>query len=207
MVCLDADEFLLPVGGATLEDALEGFEGSNLSLPWHMFGRDGHEAPGPEGVVASFTRRARDPMDPAPGASGFKTLFDPCAATVMGVHAVRTEGERTWNDAGREATFRGRADPGFLSTERLRLNHYYARGDGELRAKIARGSNLGDPEYGRRVARTVEAIERDTVEDRLAADWFAARRPDGGDPSARGPFPGTPSPPDGSPLPGGERWS
>ncbi|MGR3541952.1 MAG: glycosyltransferase family 2 protein [Hasllibacter sp.] len=179
MICLDGDEFLMPTGGATLDEALTGFEGSNLSLPWHMFGRAGLEEPGPDGVVASFVRRARDPMDASRGASGFKTLFDPCAATVMGVHAVQTEGGRTWNDAGREATFATRSAPGFLSDERLRLNHYYARGDAELRAKVARGSNLGDPEYGRRVRRTVEAIERDTVEDRRAADWIARRREDG----------------------------
>ena len=142
-----------------------------------MFGRGGHERPPPGGTVAAYTRRARDPMDAARGASGFKMLVDPCAVRVVGVHEMRTGGERTWNDAGVEATFASRRDPGFYSARRLRLHHYYTRSDADLREKVARGSNLTSPGYGRRVMRTVAAIERDEVEDRTAADWAARNVP------------------------------
>lgn len=176
MAFLDADEFLVPVGD-DYGTVLEGLDVPNVSLPWHMFGRGGRDAPAPEGTVAGHVRRARDPMDAARGASGFKMLVDPCAVRVAGVHEMATHGGRTWNDAGAEATFRTRRDPAFHSAARLRLNHYYTRSDAELRAKIARGSNLGSADYGRRVMRTVAAIERDEVEDRTAADWAARNVP------------------------------
>ncbi len=177
MAFLDLDEFLMPTGADSLDAALEGLEAPNVSLPWHMFGRGGNAAPPAGGTVANYVRRARDPMDPARGAAGFKMLVDPCAVRVAGVHEMRTDGGRTWNDAGTEATFRARRSGAFLSTARVRLNHYYTRSDAELRAKIARGSNLASPEYGRRVMRTVAAIERDEVEDRAAADWAARHVP------------------------------
>ena len=177
MACLDADEFLVPIGAPTLPEALEDLDVTNVSLPWHMFGRGGQEGTPDEGTVPAFTRRARDPMDAARGASGFKCLFDPCTLRIASVHEMRTDGIRTWNDAGHEATFATRREPGFLSTDRVQLNHYYTRSAADLEAKLSRGSNLSDPAYRRRVMRTVDAIERDEVEDRLAADWWAAHRP------------------------------
>ena len=177
MACLDADEFMVPTGASTLPDALAGLDVPNVSLPWHMFGRGGHAAAPEGGTVLGFTMRARDPMDPARGASGFKCLFDPCALSVAAVHEMRTDGDRTWNDAGQEATFSSRRDPAFLSTARVQLNHYYTRSAADLEAKLSRGSNLADPAYRRRVMRTVSAIERDEVEDSVAVDWWAARRP------------------------------
>ena len=176
MACLDADEFLLPTGAPTLPEALAGLEVTNVSLPWHMFGRGGREAKS-AATVPTFLRRSRSPMDPTRGASGFKCLFDPCALRIASVHEMRTEGDRTWNDAGREATFATRRDPAFLSTDRVQLNHYYTRSAADLEAKLSRGSNLADPAYRRRVMRAGEAIERDEVEEHRAADWWAARRP------------------------------
>ena len=176
MACLDADEFLLPTGAPTLPEALAGLDASNVSLPWHMFGRGGRTSAPKAGTVEGFTRRARDPMDPARGAAGFKCLFDPCALRVASVHEMRTDGDRTWNDAGRESTFAARRDPAFLSTDRVQLNHYYTRSAADLEAKLSRGSNLADPAYRRRVMRTVDAIERDEVEDRRAVDWWRERR-------------------------------
>ena len=177
MACLDADEFLLPTGAPTLPEALAGLDASNVSLSWHMFGRGGQASAPEAGTVEGFTRRARDPTDPARGAAGFKCLFDPCALRVASVHEMRTDGDRTWNDAGRESTFAARRDPACLSTDRVQLNHYYTRSAADLEAKLARGSNLADPAYRRRVMRTVEAIEKDEVEDRAAADWWKERRP------------------------------
>lgn len=177
MAFLDADEFLMPARGGTYREALDGLEAPNVSLPWHMFGRGGNEGPPAGGTVANYTRRARDPMDAARGASGFKMLVDPCAVRAASVHEMATDGPRTWNDSGAGATFATRRDPAFLSTARVRLNHYYTRSEAELAAKIARGSNLAAADYGRRVMRTVRAIERDEVEDRLAADWAARNVP------------------------------
>lgn len=177
MAFIDADEFLVPVAAPTLTEALAPLEGvANLSLPWHMFGFSGHDAPPEGGIVANYTMRARDPMSDAAGLRAFKMLVDPCRLTAMRVHTMETDGnEETFNDRGERATFRTREKPAFYSTDAVQLNHYYTRSRQELEAKITRGPNLlgKGGAYRRKVLRTVGNIETDLVEDRRAIDFLA----------------------------------
>ena len=176
MSFLDADEFLVPKG-AGLEEALSALElCRNISLPWHMFGRSGHQVAPAGGVVANYTRRNPDPMSDAKGLRNFKMIVDPCHVTAIKVHVIETDGSSdTCNDRGERFTARGREGRGFYSAGRIQLNHYYTRSDAELRAKIARGPNLTTPDadHLRRVVRKVAAIEAGEVEDRSALEFLA----------------------------------
>lgn len=177
MAFIDVDEFLIPTRGETLDAALEGLDVPYVALPWHMFGHSGHDAAPDGGVLANYTRRARDPMSDVRGVRAFKSLIDPCRLTALRVHSAETdEAGAVWNDAGKRFTMKERERPGFYSTDRIQLNHYYARSRAELEAKIARGPNLKGKmsEYGRKVRRTVANIEADEVED-LTAATFAQR--------------------------------
>ena len=115
----------------------------NLSLPWHMFGRSGHDAAPEGGVLRNYLRRARDPMSDVRGVRAFKVLVDPCHLTALRVHSMETDGSgRTCNDAGVAVEEKEREKPGFYSAAHLQLNHYYTRSEAELAAKIGRGPNL-----------------------------------------------------------------
>lgn len=176
MAFIDIDEFLVPVAAPTLDAALAPLDGvPNLSLPWHMFGPGGHATPPAGGVVANYILRARDPMGDAPGLRAFKMVVDPCRLTAVRVHSMETDGSQdTWNDRGQKASFATRDKPGFYSADAIQLNHYYTRSRAELEAKIARGPNLVSKrnDYRRKVLRTVDSIERDTVEDRRAVEFW-----------------------------------
>jgi hypothetical protein len=177
MAFIDADEFLVPKAAATIPEALAHLgEARNLSLPWHMFGRSGHQQPPAGGVLRNYLRRARDPMSDVRGVRAFKCIVDPCHLTALRVHSMETDGSgRTVNDAGLEVEEKARARPEFYSAAHLQLNHYYTRSEAELAAKIGRGPNLvaKSPEYARKVRRTVANIEADEVEDRAALDYLA----------------------------------
>ena len=177
MAFIDVDEFLVPKRAATLPEALAHLgEARNLSLPWHMFGRNGHATPPEGGMMRNFTRRAADPMSDRRGVRAFKCVVDPCHLTALRVHSMETDGsDATCNDRGEVARGAERDKPGFYSAEHVQLNHYYARSEQELAEKIGRGPNLvaKSPEYARKVRRTVEAIEAEEVEDRAALDYLA----------------------------------
>lgn len=175
MSFLDADEFLVPKGSG-LDESLAGLESCrNISLPWHMFGRSGHDTPPVGGVLANYTRRNPDPMSDARGLRNFKMIVDPCHVTAIKVHVIETDGSSdTCNDQGKRFSIKGRDGRGFYSAERIQLNHYYTRSNAELQAKIARGPNLTTPDVDhlRRVMRKVAAIEAGEVEDRAAIEFL-----------------------------------
>lgn len=187
MAFLDADEFLVPKQAPSIPEALAHLgDARNLSLPWHMFGRSGHQEPPEGGVLRNYLRRARDPMSDVRGVRAFKCIVDPCHLTAVRVHSMETDGSsRTCNDRGLVVEEGARERPGFYSADHLQLNHYYTRSEAELAAKIGRGPNLAAKmgEYERKVRRTVANIEADEVEDRAALDYLArsaASRPTGG---------------------------
>lgn len=177
MTFIDTDEFLVPKSAASLPDALAPLgDCRNVSLPWHMFGRSGHQTPPEGGVLRNYLRRATDPMSDRRGIRAFKCIVDPCHLTALRVHSMETDGsDRTCNDRGEPASAAEREKPGFYSADHIQLNHYYTRSEQELAAKIGRGPNLvaKSPDYARKVRRTVEAIEADEVEDRSALDYLA----------------------------------
>lgn len=176
MAFIDADEFLIPRRADTLDAALAHLgDHRNLSLPWHMFGRNGHQTPPPEGMLRGYRRRARDPMGDARGLRNFKCIVDPCHVTQVGVHAFQTDGQDiTVNDRGEVASNARRDRRGFYSADHLQLNHYYARSDAELAEKIGRGvfPAVRADGHARRVQTIVQNIEADEIEDRAALDYL-----------------------------------
>lgn len=177
MTFIDADEFLVPKGARDLDAALAHLgETPNVSLPWHMFGHSGHKSPPGDGVLRNYLMRAADPMSDLRGVRQFKCLVDPCRLTMAGVHSCETDGgSGTANDRGETAPLARRHERGFYSADHLQLNHYYARSEAELAAKVGRGPNLAGKasEYRRKVLRTVANIEKDQVEDRAALEFLA----------------------------------
>jgi hypothetical protein len=176
MAFIDVDEFLVPVGRDSIEEALSGLVACrNVSLPWHMFGPGGNAEPPLGGTVRNFLRRAADPMTDLRGVRAFKCIVDPCHLTGVRVHAMETDhSDRTCNDAGREFAFSSRDRPAFYSRVAIQLNHYYTRSQSELDVKIARGPNLTSKHdrYRRKVMRTAANIQTDEIEDLLARDHF-----------------------------------
>ena len=175
---IDVDEFLIPTRAASLDAALAhlGPEVRNISLPWHMFGRGGHARRPEGGVLRNYLRRAADPMSGARGVRQFKCLVDPCHLTAVRVHSMEVDGHSdTWNDRGERVRLGARARAEFYSVDHLQLNHYYTGSEEELAAKIGRGPNLAGKRsaYARKVLRTVENIEAQEVEDRVALDYLA----------------------------------
>ena len=173
---IDVDEFLIPVTAASIPEALEPLgEQAQVSLPWHMFGRCGHDAPPAGGVLRNYLYRAADPYGLKHGLN-FKCLVDPSRLTEVGVHGFGVDGRQEGvNDAGLLAAHKDRGKRGFYSRARLQLNHYYTRSDSELRAKIDLGAiaDVQASKHARRVLRIVDSIERDMIEDRTALDYIA----------------------------------
>ncbi|MFM7655309.1 MAG: glycosyltransferase family 92 protein [Paracoccaceae bacterium] len=171
MAFIDVDEFLVPVEANSIPDAMEGLEGAaHVSLPWHMFGRGGHDSPPEGGVVSNYLQRAADPFGLSHGLN-FKCLVDPARVTEVGVHGFAIDGRHEGvNDAGEPAPHASRSERRFYSRARLQLNHYYTRSNAELQAKIGRGSNksVEADRHIARVMRIVSTIEAETVEDRTA---------------------------------------
>ncbi|PTW47199.1 glycosyltransferase family 92 protein [Rhodovulum kholense] len=179
MACIDADEFLVPKQADSLDAALAHLgDIPSVTLPWHNFGRNGHDAPPEGGIVANYTRRAADPLSGARGVTNFKTVVDATRVTALKVHSVWIGGKAvTWNDRGEQTDHKGRADPAFYSADHLQLNHYYTRSEQELAAKIARGSNqsVEARRHAARVRRNVANIEAREVEDLCGPDFLARR--------------------------------
>ena len=99
LACIDADEFLVPVKASSIDAALAhlGPEVVNVSLPWHMFGRCGHQDPPAGGVVSHYLQRAQNPMQSV----NFKCIVDPCKLSGVRVHSMDTGSPAlTWNDQG-----------------------------------------------------------------------------------------------------------
>lgn len=174
MAFIDVDEFLVPTKGSNLNQALAHLaDVPNVSLPWHMFGTSGHQQRPAGGVLANYLQRVRHPMSDAPGVRAFKCLVDPCRVTAVRVHSMETDhGTDTWNDRGQRFNHSTRNQAAFYSTAAIQLNHYYTRSRQDLEEKMARGPNLlaKAGEYRRKVLRTVQSIEADTMTDTLARD-------------------------------------
>lgn len=177
---IDADEFLLPQQGSTVEEALAATDGfPNVALPWHMFGTSGHKTKPAAPVTMSYTLRSDDPMSRLKHASNFKCIVDPCEVTQVSVHNFQTQtyGNIVCNDAGRRAVGKDRELPGFYSNAFLQLNHYYSKSEEEFAAKLARGAifSLTRNHIPDRMTTTIRNIQRSQVEDRAMLDFVERR--------------------------------
>lgn len=188
MAFIDADEFLLPKQGATIEEALAATEGfPNISLPWHMFGTNGHKSK-PEGpVLLNYTKRSADPLSRKEHSTNFKCIVDPCEVVEVSIHQFKTRefGDLTVNDAGDRFTRRARKSTAFYSNHFLQLNHYYSKSEQEMRVKMQRGSNFAasQEKLEEKMRTTIANIETDVVEDHSMAEFVARNAIDltGGD--------------------------
>ncbi len=175
---IDTDEFMLPVVADDLPTALNALsDHAHVSLPWHMFGRGGHDTPPPGGILRNYLLRS-DPLQ-ARHSQNWKCIVDPTRVTGVRVHGFDIDGAGIGvNDVGVLATHKDRANRAFYSRAAIQLNHYYTRSDAELQAKINRGSNktVDAQKHFKRVMRIVDEIERDTVEDRLARDILSRQQ-------------------------------
>lgn len=176
MAFIDADEFLLPRSGATVEEALAAVgDFPNVSLPWHMFGTSGHKARPPGGVLANYTKRSADPLSREEHSTNFKCIVDPCDVVEVAIHhfATRRFGELTANDAGERTSRKGRKEQRFYSNAFLQLNHYYSKSEEDMREKMARGSNyvVSAERLAGKMRTTIRNIEANEVEDRAMIDF------------------------------------
>lgn len=177
MAFIDVDEFLLPKQTATVEEALTAAGGfPNISLPWHMFGSDGHIRKPSNGVLRNYTRRASNPLSDLKNVRNYKCIVDPASVTEVSIHQFSTKehGELTANDAGFVTSRKGRKKSNFYSAANLQLNHYYGKSREELERKLARGpaSPASRARYEERVRSAVANIESDLVEDRAMIDFL-----------------------------------
>jgi len=177
MAFIDADEFLLPKVGLTVEEALVATGGfPNVSLPWHMFGTSGHKLR-PEGpVLLNYTMRSATPMSRLEHSTNFKCIVDPCEVIEVSVHQFKTRnfGDLTANDAGKRFTRRNRKTIAFYSNGFLQLNHYYSKSEQEMALKMARGSNyiFSADKLQQKMLTTLRNIELETVEDTSMIDFI-----------------------------------
>ncbi|MEZ2131659.1 MULTISPECIES: glycosyltransferase family 92 protein [unclassified Sinorhizobium] len=178
MAFIDADEFLLPMAGRTVEEALAATgDFPNVSLPWHMFGTSGHKTRPNGPVLLNYTRRSADPLSHKEHSTNYKCIVDPCEVVEASVHQFKTRefGDLTVNDAGQRFTRKGRKSPAFYSNRFLQLNHYYSKSEEEMRTKMARGSNyaVSPQRLEEKMITTIRNIETDVVEDRAMVDFVA----------------------------------
>ena len=137
---IDIDEFIFPATKKTLSEALSQLaDFSNVSLPWILFGTNGHTSPPEDPVVFSYTERA---VHQKGLLLGFKCIVDPCMVTGIHPHQFWTSdmGRASVNDCGVVATsIRERNLQDFISVKNIRLNHYYSRSLQEFERKLAHG--------------------------------------------------------------------
>ena len=181
MAFIDVDEFILPKTGRTIEEALAGANGfPNISLPWHMFGTNGHKTRPAGPVTRNYTLRARDPMSRMKNVMNFKCIVDPCAVSEVSVHHFSTKefGDKTANDDGKVVPLDKRKSPDFYSSRHLQLNHYYTRSEEEFRRKIERGGVSPTVWEKRKTRLTIalENIEKDQFEDRAMMNFLDENR-------------------------------
>ncbi len=169
---IDVDEFLVPAQAPDLLAALDDLsDHAHISLPWHMFGRNGHDTPPPGGILENYLYRS-DPLTDKRGVN-WKCIVDPTRVTGVRVHGFDIDGARIGvNDVGVLATHKDRRNRAFYSRAAIQLNHYFTRSDAELRDKINRGATttVEAETHRARVMRIVDAIEKTQIEDTLARD-------------------------------------
>lgn len=178
MAFIDIDEFLLPMHGSTLQEALAGSNGfPNISLPWHMFGHGGHIEQPALPVSQAYKMRVADPMARHTHAFNFKCIVDPTEVTQVSIHhfQTRTFGDKTANDAGKVFDRRSRKEAAFYSNAFIQLNHYYSRSREEFMRKMDRGCSYdaAAEKYREKAMSTIEYLETGPIEDHAMVDFIA----------------------------------
>jgi len=175
MTFIDIDEYLVPKAGISFGDTLHSLDAfTNISLPWVMFGHNGHDIAPEEPLPFAYTARAGEISRPL---LNFKCIVDPCDVTQVSVHKFQTRkmGTASVNTLGKIASdYKKRREPDFFTTDGLQLNHYYLMSREELQRKLHRGGVSG-VENDRRIAAVTEKaamIEAAPVKDTAAPDFL-----------------------------------
>jgi len=174
MAFIDIDECIVPTRGTSILEVLEGLGAyTNVSLPWTMFGPNGHDKTPDIPAQFAYTTRAARRADPV---LNFKCIVDPTDVTQARVHRFRTTtmGKDSVNDVGVRAPYKNRHLDGFLSDAALQLNHYYTRSHEELAMKLGKGA-VSDSPLARRNSKVHEklaVIEATAIPDTAAIDFL-----------------------------------
>lgn len=170
---IDTDEYLVPRNALTLPEALAGMEATNLSLPWTMFGHNGHDIAPTDAVPFAFQKRAQVAAGPL---LNFKCIVDPCDVTQVSTHKFQTasQGDHSSNTLGQRERNAQRTGA-FVTREVVQLNHYYLMSKAETAAKIAGPAVSGTSQDQRAAAimRKAAIIEEAPVTDTAAVDFLA----------------------------------
>ncbi|MCF2872464.1 glycosyltransferase family 2 protein [Octadecabacter sp. G9-8] len=170
---IDTDEYLVPKDHATLPAALAALNHpANLSLPWAMFGHNGHDGPASDAVPFAYTARAAVSQGPL---LNYKCIVDPCALTQVSTHKFEVAGSnKTTNTRGAIATNKTRSGA-FVCDDVIQMNHYYLMSRSEMRAKMDNPAVSGtDPaKRGAAIAKKAALIEAAPVQDDAAVAFLA----------------------------------
>lgn len=174
MAFIDIDECIVPKSTNTILEVLDGLEAfTNVSLPWAMFGPNGHNTPPDEPAQFAYTTRSEMRSGPF---LNFKCIVDPVDVKLARVHRFQTYtmGSHSANDVGVIAHIRNRTRPDFLSTSKLQLNHYQTRSLDELQDKLTKGAVSGAPVDRKRAAaeRRLAFIAATSVKDASAVKFL-----------------------------------
>lgn len=173
MAFIDADEYLVPQTALTLPEALAALPHPNVSLPWTMFGHNGHKTAPTDAAPFAFLERA--PVSKGP-LLNFKCIVDPCEVTFVNPHRfeTRTHGAESSNTKGKIAHNKGRTGE-FVCHDVIQLNHYYLSSEQEMMEKIGGPAISGSPHEQRKAAvlRKAELIEANPMLDPSAVDFLA----------------------------------
>jgi hypothetical protein len=130
---IDADEFLFSPTGRPVPEVLTAYErwpGVAVNTP--PFGTSGHVERPAGLVLENFTARL---ISDAP--CGVKCIVDPAAVARPGIHMFQFRQGAAVDENGYPVFWNRTAAQ---SVERLRINHYFARSEADLRARHARRS-------------------------------------------------------------------
>ena len=174
---IDIDEYIVPKSHSSIEEVLEPLEQfANISLPWAMFGHNGHESPPNLPVPFAYTQRAEISAGPL---LNFKCLLDPAEVVKVDVHRFETTsmGTKSANTLGKTTENKQRKTSAFATTELLQLNHYYLMSKQDTAEKLAKGA-VSSTEVERRNKSVLEKqklIEAQPREDTTALDFLKRR--------------------------------
>lgn len=180
LAMIDLDEFLFARSGDNLTKALAPLEHCKcISLPWTMYGSNGHKVPAPQGVLRGYTARAPEPeRGYFTGIFNIKTLIDPTEVDYVHIHRSKMKGaSHTWNDRGEVIAKRGRHDPADFTRDVVQLNHYYTKSDSEFIAKID-GKYWGtgvDPKTREMLLERKRRLEQNATNDSDILEFIAKR--------------------------------
>jgi hypothetical protein len=174
---IDTDEFLFSPAGRPLSEVLVEYERwPAVAVNGALFGTSGHVTR-PEGLVLeNYTTR----LD-RHATRRIKSIVDPAAVTrCLDAHKFETRTGMTVDENGYPISWEGnRYWRGHMtkspSLEKLRINHYFARSEEDLRAKQARRAADWVP----RPVQTSDEVEQahtDGVQDEMMLGYLPALR-------------------------------